>query len=83
MNPDEDLLNYYVPATAHRIELFTTCSFSLKLPRNGSDNVSARLNYISVSSLIPSCWDNIVGKFFGIPTTTCDYINCRYKYLYF
>lgn len=50
MNPDEDLLNYYVPATAHRIELFTACSLSLKLRRNGSDNVSAKLNYISVKN---------------------------------
>lgn len=50
MNPDKDLLNYYVPATAHRIELFTAGSLSLKLRRNGSDNVSAKFNHISVQS---------------------------------
>lgn len=37
MDSDEDLLNYYVAATAQRIELFTCYS----LCWNGSDNASA------------------------------------------
>lgn len=51
MDPDEGLLNYYVPATAQKIELFTSSLLS-KLYRDASDNASINFGYAFSGKLI-------------------------------